>query len=95
MNLVKLFGKPMRCNKAQSESKPEQDVGANIFVGNLDPEVDEKILYDTFSAFGSLSQPRVQIVNFRLLEIMLQDSQKDTDLYLLIVLLLLMPLSRQ
>ncbi|RCN24035.1 hypothetical protein ANCCAN_30276, partial [Ancylostoma caninum] len=32
------------------------DVGANIFVGNLDPEVDEKLLYDTFSAFGVILQ---------------------------------------
>lgn len=28
------------------------DVGATLFIGNLDPEVDEKMLYDTFSAFG-------------------------------------------
>lgn len=32
------------------------DVGANLFVGNLDPEVDEKLLYDTFSAFGMILQ---------------------------------------
>ena len=36
------------------------DVGANIFIGNLDPEVDEKLLYDTFSAFGVILQtPKV------------------------------------
>ena len=33
------------------------DVGANLFIGNLDPEVDEKLLYDTFSAFGVILQP--------------------------------------
>lgn len=27
-------------------------MGATLFIGNLDPEVDEKMLYDTFSAFG-------------------------------------------
>lgn len=32
------------------------DVGANLFIGNLDPEVDEKLLYDTFSAFGVILQ---------------------------------------
>jgi len=38
------------------------DVGANIFIGNLDPEVDEKLLYDTFSAFGVILQtPKVFI----------------------------------
>jgi splicing factor 3B subunit 4 len=36
------------------------DVGANLFIGNLDPEVDEKLLYDTFSAFGVIMQtPKV------------------------------------
>ena len=36
------------------------DVGANIFIGNLDPEVDEKMLYDIFSAFGVILQtPKV------------------------------------
>ena len=28
-----------------------------MFVGNLDTEVDEKLLYDTFSAFGVILQP--------------------------------------
>lgn len=28
------------------------DIGANIFVGNLDPDCDDKLLYDTFAAFG-------------------------------------------
>ena len=31
------------------------------FSGNLDPEVDEKLLYDTFSAFGViLTTPKIQ-----------------------------------
>eukprot|EP00297_Palpitomonas_bilix_P011845 CAMPEP_0113889528 /NCGR_PEP_ID=MMETSP0780_2-20120614/13555_1 /TAXON_ID=652834 /ORGANISM="Palpitomonas bilix" /LENGTH=332 /DNA_ID=CAMNT_0000878653 /DNA_START=118 /DNA_END=1116 /DNA_ORIENTATION=- /assembly_acc=CAM_ASM_000599 len=51
MNMVKLFGKPIRVNKA-SQDKRDLDIGANIFVGNLEPDVDEKLLYDTFSAFG-------------------------------------------
>lgn len=41
------------------------DVGANIFIGNLDPEIDEKLLYDTFSAFGVILQtPKVSTVHF-------------------------------
>jgi len=51
MNMVKLYGKPIRVNKA-SQDKKTLDVGANLFIGNLDPDVDEKLLYDTFSAFG-------------------------------------------
>jgi len=53
MNMIKLYGKPIRVNKA-SRDKQTHDVGANLFVGNLDPDVDEKLLYDTFSAFGVL-----------------------------------------
>ncbi|KAJ3046136.1 Splicing factor 3B subunit 4 [Rhizophlyctis rosea] len=59
MNMIKLFGKPIRVNKATSDRK-NLDVGANLFIGNLDPDVDEKLLYDTFSAFGVIVQtPKV------------------------------------
>jgi len=55
MNMIKLYGKPIRVNKA-SQDKKTLDVGANLFIGNLDPDVDEKLLYDTFSAFGVIIQ---------------------------------------
>ena len=29
-------------------------VGANLFIGGLHMDVDEKLLYDTFSAFGGI-----------------------------------------
>merc|ERR1712170_330788 len=51
LNMIKMFGKPIRVNKASTHNK-NLDVGANLFIGNLDTEVDEKLLYDTFSAFG-------------------------------------------
>lgn len=60
MNLIRLFGKPIRVNKA-SANKKHYDIGATLFIGNLAPEVDEKVLYDTFSAFGKLiNAPRIQ-----------------------------------
>lgn len=55
MNMIKLFGKPIKVNKASANEK-SIDVGANLFVGNLDAEVDEKLLFDTFSAFGMVLQ---------------------------------------
>ncbi|XP_025411394.1 splicing factor 3B subunit 4 [Sipha flava] len=55
MNMIKLYGKPIRVNKASAHQK-NLDVGANVFIGNLDSEVDEKLLYDTFSAFGVILQ---------------------------------------
>ncbi|GAA6026809.1 hypothetical protein JCM8097_005876 [Rhodosporidiobolus ruineniae] len=56
MNQIKLYGKPIRVNKASSDRK-QLDIGANLFIGNLDPNVDERMLYDTFMAFGALVQP--------------------------------------
>merc|ERR1712195_326376 len=58
MNTIKMFGKPIRVNKA-SRDKKTLDVGANLFIGNLDPDVDEKLLYDTFSAFGVVISTRI------------------------------------
>uniref|UniRef100_A0A7N2M010 RRM domain-containing protein n=1 Tax=Quercus lobata TaxID=97700 RepID=A0A7N2M010_QUELO len=59
LNMIKLYGKPIRVNKA-SQDKKSLDVGANLFIGNLDPDVDEKLLYDTFSAFGVIvTNPKV------------------------------------
>ena len=34
-------------------------MGANIFIGNLDSDVDEKMLYDTFSVFGVILSTNV------------------------------------
>ncbi|KAL3638418.1 hypothetical protein CASFOL_017789 [Castilleja foliolosa] len=59
LNMLKLHGKDLRVNKA-SQDKKSVDVGANLFIGNLDPDVDEKLLYDTFSAFGVIvSNPKM------------------------------------
>ena len=41
LNMIKVYGKPIRVNKS-SQDKRSQDVGANLFIGNLDPDVDEK-----------------------------------------------------
>ncbi|TVY67536.1 Spliceosome-associated protein [Lachnellula suecica] len=57
MNQVRLHGKPIRVNKASADKQKTVEVGAELFIGNLDPMVDEKALYDTFSRFGSLISP--------------------------------------
>ena len=49
--MIRLFDKPLRVSKSVLDRGPT-DVGANLFIGNLDPEVDETLLYNTFSAFG-------------------------------------------
>lgn len=55
---VKLFQKLLRINKA-AQDKRQFEVGANLFVGNLDPDVDEKKLYDTFSSFGTILTTKI------------------------------------
>ena len=60
--MVVLFGKPIRVNKSayNQSDRLSYDIGANLFIGNLDPEVDEKLLFDTFSAFGPIfGSPKV------------------------------------
>lgn len=70
MNQIRLWGKPIRVNKASADKRgPNGEggglgggagVGAELFVGNLDGMVDEKVLYETFSRFGPLvAAPKV------------------------------------
>ena len=62
MNQIKLYGKPIRVSRASYDTK-KVDIGANLFIGNLDENVDESQLYDTFQTFGSVSeQPKVGTV---------------------------------
>ena len=56
MNQIRLWGKAIRVNKASADKQKTLDVGAELFVGNLDPMLDERVLYDTFSRFGPLTQ---------------------------------------
>jgi splicing factor 3B subunit 4 len=51
LNMVKLAGRPLRVSMAAAD-RAAAEVGANLFVGNLDPDVDEALLHSTFSAFG-------------------------------------------
>ncbi|KAJ5882181.1 uncharacterized protein N7529_000853 [Penicillium soppii] len=54
MNGIRVYGKPIRVNKASADKQKTVEIGAELFVGNLDPMVTEQVLYDTFSRFGSL-----------------------------------------
>ena len=70
MNQIRLWGKPIRVNKASADRRggaggPEgaaglggsAGVGAELFIGNLDSMVEEKMLFETFSRFGALVAP--------------------------------------
>lgn len=63
MNGIKLYGRPLKVNKSNADKEKQADIGAELFIGNLDSVVDEKMLYDTFSRFGTLiSNPKVRIL---------------------------------
>ncbi|EZG58020.1 splicing factor 3B subunit [Gregarina niphandrodes] len=53
-----LYGKPLRLNKA-AQDKKMFEVGANLFVGNLAPQVDERKLFETFAAFGNVTSAKI------------------------------------
>jgi splicing factor 3B subunit 4 len=60
LNLVRLFGAPLRVNKSLADRRVSE-IGANLFIGNLDDMVDEKLLHDTFATFGTIvGQPNIQ-----------------------------------
>lgn len=63
LNMIKLFGRPIRVSKSalnDQQTSGNKEIGAKLFLGNLDPtEVDEQLLYDTFSAFGKFTRPCV------------------------------------
>lgn len=60
MSQIRLYGKQIRVNKASADKQRAVEVGAELFVGNLDAMVDERVLYDTFSRFGTLvSAPKL------------------------------------
>ncbi|EGD96498.1 splicing factor 3b subunit 4 [Trichophyton tonsurans CBS 112818] len=46
MNQVRLYGKPIRVNKASADKQKAVEVGAELFVGNLDPMVTEQVARD-------------------------------------------------
>lgn len=58
MSGVKLFTKPLKINKA-SQNKQVFDIGANLYLANLDASVDERVLQDTFSVFGRVLQVKL------------------------------------
>jgi splicing factor 3B subunit 4 len=68
LNGIRMYGKPIRVNKSNADKRggenggpgATQGVGAELFIGNLDQMVDEKVLYDTFSRFGLFaSAPKI------------------------------------
>ncbi|KAH3673648.1 hypothetical protein WICMUC_003551 [Wickerhamomyces mucosus] len=59
LNYSEVKGRPIRIMWSQRDPSVRRNGAGNIFIKNLDPIVDNKALFDTFSVFGNILSSKV------------------------------------